>query len=173
MTTGSILLGAALLLLVILLVTRPFLTFNRARRAYISERHQLETEKEALLLQIQQLDFDHDTGKIPSPIHERQRSVLVEEAAEVIKSLDNLKANGRAPGGRLQEIEAAIARLRGPAPSSEPEAEAGPPAPTPVAGKTAFCPQCGAQVDRTDKFCANCGHALQRNQETAAAGHPS
>jgi hypothetical protein len=169
-----------LLIVVALFLARPFLMLGRARRAYISERRQLETAKEALLLQIQHLDFDHDTGKIPTPIHERQRAVLVEEAAEVMKALDALKATIRSAKGSETEIEATIARIRGEAletapqtaPQTAPHSHSMPAAvPTPAAprnGPTAFCTQCGAQVARTDKFCANCGHALAT--ETTAAG---
>jgi len=168
----------ALLIAVLTLLARPFLMLDHAQRAFISERHQLETEKEALLLQIQQLDFDHDTGKIPTPIHERQRAKLVEEAADVIQKLDSLKANRRGEQGREGEIEAIIARLRqtAPPPAADTPVAAPPVAATPAApparaanGQTAFCTQCGAQVQRSDKFCASCGHALQAPAATGAA----
>lgn len=45
-------------------------------------------EKEALLDQIQALDFDLETGKIPTEVHALQRERLLEQATAVLQELD-------------------------------------------------------------------------------------
>jgi hypothetical protein len=132
----------------------------------------LATQKEALLVHIQALDFDFETGKIPEQDYQAQRAELVAEATAVLKQLDALPefspddfpshAAGR--GTRDAEIEAAIARQRR-ARSAE-----GPPAPAAGNGtgngRGRFCPVCGEPTDPDDKFCAHCGQPLIQAQPT-------
>ena len=184
MATGSILLGVALLVLVGLFIARPFLR-PLEKEATLTERQLLEEEKEAWLDQIQALDFDHDTGKIPTELHEKQRAHLVEQATAVLRELDSAEGGQPVvfaePAGQAVEvdddvdkdieIEAAIARLRRqrsqkaatPAPAITSAASA------PANGHARFCPQCGTPTDPEDRFCANCGHNLVLNRSTKTA----
>ncbi|MEZ4646839.1 MAG: zinc ribbon domain-containing protein [Chloroflexota bacterium] len=171
MTAGSILLGIALLIAVGLYLAYPFWgASQRGRQERKNQRDWLVEQKDALLAQIQALDFDHETGKIPTEVHAFQRTRLMAEATEVLKQLDSLT------GGVSDEaIEAAIARARS-AQAPQTKAAAAPRAAvdeemeqaiararqqkTAVNGRTNFCPQCGTRVSGADKFCAACGHKL-------------
>ncbi len=176
---GSILLGLALLFLIALYVSRPFLQGRRRADADISDREALLAQKDALLERIRLLDFEHETGKMPDGEHRRQRAQLVQEAAAVLKQLDALEpaqATNGAPGRIEQEIEAAIASVRkGPDSANAPEqieaavqnlrrptpsTEAAAPAQAANGGEQGagrFCSQCGNPRDAGDKFCAYCG----------------
>lgn len=168
MTPGSILLGLALILLVALYILRPFLapSTHTTRPLTASQRQKLLARKEALLNRIRDLDFDHETGKIPAAEHQQQRLILLNEAAAILRQLDQsaTAGSGTAPSPD-DEIEAAIARLRQ-------ERTASPLPDRATTTTTArnghsqikFCPQCGKPTDPDDRFCAYCGHALRRPQ---------
>ncbi len=152
MTIGSTLIGVALVLLVGLYLARPFLKREIISDHPATRREQLLNEKEAILTQIQQLDFDVDTGKIPSEVHQSQREEMVAEAAQILKALDELESH---PSAIDAEIEAAVARIRqGDTAVAEPVSAA-------RNGKGGYCSQCGSPTDAGDKFCTNCGHKLQ------------
>lgn len=142
MTTGSLLLALALLILVLLFVARPFLLPTPAP-ARLSEQQALLAQKEALLAQIKALDFDVETGKLETADYEAEREMLLTQATAVLRQLDET-ADVEA------EIEAAVNRLRGQTAKFE---------------NVNFCPQCGTRVSADDKFCINCGQQLR---ETAA-----
>ncbi|MEZ4593931.1 MAG: zinc ribbon domain-containing protein [Chloroflexota bacterium] len=180
MATGSILLGMAILLLTGLFIARPFLRPQEDEEELTEYQHLLE-EKEHLLDHIQALDFDHDTGKIPTEVHQVQRARLMEEATAVLQKLDHWSGAtpdvvpvAEDPVDVDIEIEAAIARLRrqrGQSPktavSATPPAAAS--AVTAVNGHARFCPQCGTPTDSGDRFCANCGHNLTLESSTKTA----
>ncbi len=158
MTIGSVLLGAALLILVGVYLARPFLQKKDEAERPLTQRERLLNEKEAVLAEIRQTDFDFETGKIPADVHERERALLVAQAADVLRRIDEYDAQPNPVGA---EIEAAVARIR------RQEATAVPPTAVPPNRQGKFCPQCGAPTDPGDKFCASCGHKL-----TAAALTP-
>ncbi|MBK8903739.1 MAG: zinc ribbon domain-containing protein [Anaerolineaceae bacterium] len=178
MAIGSILVGLALLMLVGIFIARPFLR-PQDRPAALTEQELLLAEKEALLDQIQALDFDHETGKLPTEVHALQRERLVEQATAVLQAID---AAGSAPThipDKVEdappvdvdtdiEIEAAIARLRQQR-SQEPAAPAAAAAAPLNNGHTRFCPQCGTPTDPGDRFCAHCGHNLTLTTSTKTA----
>ena len=147
MTSGSILLGLALLLLVALVLARPFLLRQRPRRERTTLRPALLARKETLLAQIRELDFDHDTGKVPDELYQPQRQQYIQEAAAILQHLEQVAP----PAGPANEIEAAIeasvARLR------QTERER-------ANGHHRYCPQCDRPVIQSDNFCAVCGHKL-------------
>jgi NADH pyrophosphatase NudC (nudix superfamily) len=146
MTAGSILFSVALLVLVGLYLARPFL-LPHERVEHLPESERLQQGKDALLRQIQALDFDHATGKIPDEVHETERAQLVREAAVLLQQIDQLAAS---PDNVIEaDIEAAVAQLRQQRPVA-----------TATNGQGRFCPQCGQPTDPGDKFCAHCGHQL-------------
>ncbi len=181
MTTGSVLLALALLVLVGLFVVQPLLDTRRRRRPRKTVRLELLAEKEALISQIQALDFDFETGKFPELDYQLQRARLMGRATEVLRQLDRLdelaKGDGGAhPAGEIGRalameagIEAAVTQLRErPAQLTRPATNTSPdvvrerrPAHN-GAGK--YCPQCGHPTDPGDKFCARCGHKLSLTQ---------
>ncbi|MCA9897684.1 MAG: zinc-ribbon domain-containing protein [Anaerolineales bacterium] len=172
MATGSILLGMALLVLTGLFIARPFMR-PRNEEGDLTEYQLLQEEKEHLLDQIQALDFDLDTGKIPAEVHQLQRARLMEDATAVLKSIDRAGGDGEdtaiVPDAVDMdiEIEAAIARIR-----QQRRHKKSAPAPTvsvATNGHARFCSQCGTPTDPDDRFCANCGHKLTLESSTKTA----
>ena len=164
LTIGSVLLGLALVLVVMLVLSRPFLVHpDQLVRPAKKQKalHRLISEKDAVLDEIRDLDFDHDTGKIPTEVYEPQRAHMMAHAAELLKTIDARKQRRKKPRPSVtQDIETAVAQLRR---SSAPAAAA--PAPKAKAnGSHKFCSECGQPVDPTDKFCTACGQPLRTTQ---------
>ncbi|WP_420641373.1 zinc ribbon domain-containing protein [Candidatus Leptofilum sp.] len=173
MATGSILLGIALLVLTGLFIARPFLRPQEEERE-LTAYQQLLAEKEVLLDQIRALDFDHETSKIPTEVHEIQRTRLIEQATAVLKDIDEADGDS-VPVESVDdivdvdiEIEAAIARTRRQR-SQKGAVPAAMPASAATNGHARFCPQCGTATDPGDRFCANCGHGLALESSTKTA----
>jgi hypothetical protein len=177
MSIGSLLLGATLLILVGLFLARPFLLSNARYGRRKGLRQELLAQKEAILAQIQVLEFDYETGTLPEQEYKQQRPQLVAEAAEILERLDNVPgpAEPTSTGGIDNEIEAAVAALRQRQPRPVPRKTAPqPPPPIPTAaekpvlvnGQVKFCAQCGQAVEEGDKFCAYCGHKIIQPQPT-------
>ncbi|MCB8976871.1 MAG: zinc ribbon domain-containing protein [Ardenticatenaceae bacterium] len=183
MAIGSILVGVALLVLVGIFIARPFLR-PQERPVALTEQQQLLEEKEAILDQIQALDFDHETGKIPTEVHALQRERLMAEATAVLQELDaaggdptyvfaeaeDMASPDVTPSLDVDtdiEIEAAIARMR--QQRSQAPVAAAVAAATVSNGHARFCPQCGTPIDPGDRFCAHCGHNLTLTTSTKTA----
>ena len=109
-STGAILLGLALLIVVLLFLVRPFFR-TQTQGSEASRRQELLLRKEGLLDAIRTLDFDHDTGKIPDQEYELQHALLMREAADALKALDELPP-GVVDDDVYGQIEAAIDALR-------------------------------------------------------------
>lgn len=119
MGIGSLLMGAALALVVALYVGRPFLKGQLERQEALSAREALLAQKEALLHRIRALDFEYETGKMPDGEYHRQRAYFMQEAATVLKELDSLAAGEQGKGAAQPiprdvetDVEAAIAAAR-------------------------------------------------------------
>jgi hypothetical protein len=179
MEIGSILLILALLVLVILFISRPFFAkeksvSDQASRLQDHEHSFLLAERDRLLNALQELDFDYDLHKVPEEDYAAQRGVLLQRGADVLRRLDALEAQSDA-GKAEDRIEAAIAARR---------AAASPAAVAPNGRKQAvavtapddaleamladrrrvrqekaagFCSQCGGPVQKSDQFCPRCG----------------
>ena len=177
MDLGSILLGLALLLLVGFLVARPLLVGgqDRERAARGGQADTLLFERERLLAQLRDLDFDHATSKIADDDYTAQRAALVAQGVAVLKQLDALgisaaPANGSAAGTAGEtpedEIEAAIAAARGrmggmpvaaAAEAIEARVRAARAVPPTAEAAGLACGECGAAVQPADRFCPKCG----------------
>jgi hypothetical protein len=177
LTLGSILLGAALVIVVVLFLARPFAARqDEAARAGREEIDALLLRKESLLRDIRELDEDYDSAKVAPELYRHTRPQLVKEAALVMKQLDErgYVETGVAPAGVDAQIEAAVRRLRTPEQVDE-EIEAavrGARAKSSVAdsdGSISLCPQCGHRVEADDRFCSNCGHHLAHPSKPAQA----
>ncbi len=147
MTTGSILLTIALIIVLLLYLLRPFLIASTLSEKQTVQQ-QLLAQKEQLIDQIRALDFDQITNKIPEEVYQAQRYHLIRQAALVTQQLDSYTAD---PADIETAIETAVARLRH-QPQASPPSNGQP---------SRFCPQCGQATDANDKFCAACGHQLQ------------
>ncbi len=166
LTPGAILLGIALLVLVLLVVGRPFL-LRRTQEAQPTTREALQAQKEAYLQQIVDLDFDHETGKVPDAAYQQERQQLLIQAALILRQLDTL-SNGHkrveegvatvATADPEAQIEQAILALR------QQRSTSTRPSLPPNGGSQAYCPNCGRAVKAADNFCRSCGHSLR--QET-------
>ena len=175
MSIGSILLGLALFIVVATILAYPYLAAQQHELP--SEYERLEASKELLLGEIRILDFDHETGKIPTESYEVERRGLVAEAARIMQKLDALPQSRRPAVDDLDDmddtgdLEAAIAALRQTGtqrkPKGKKEKMAAPvvATATPVAPSNGrFCTECGQPVKSNDKFCASCGHKLASSQ---------
>ena len=181
MTIGSVLLGLALLVLVGLYIARPLMAPSAEIRQRESRYNDLLAAKESYLIQIRDLDFDYQTGKVPEEEYESQRAELMADATEILKMIDEIEGAAMMVSPEPQsnqsaasiedidsDIEAAILRIRHThqAPGTveyEPEtAEAA--ASSERGGEVKFCPQCGKSTDPNDKFCVNCGAKLKDPQ---------
>lgn len=179
MDLGSILLGAALLIVVAFAVARPLLDQASARDRAPGPAEGLLFERERLLTALRDLDFDHATGKLVEDDYAAQRAQLVAQGADVLRQLDALDA---APDGADQmqadqdsEIERAIARRRArplPAAASDDEIEraiaqrrsraAARPANAParLPAEDGIEAEAARNQHRV-RFCAQCGQPLQ------------
>jgi hypothetical protein len=181
MDLGSIFLILALAILVILLVSRPFLEApgrpekitaeeNEKTPASGSEespvsdpgqahpdRSALLAERERLISALQELEFDHELGKIPAEDYPAERMALLEAGANVLRQLDadearelavkqeaDLSSPSTQPSSariEIDELENMIAAHRR----------------THKESTTGFCPKCGNPVHKSDRFCSRCG----------------
>ncbi len=161
MATGSILLGIALLILVGLFLARPLLQASRQEQKRFSHRQTLLAEKDAILDQIRDLDFDHDTGKMPDEIHERQRAQLMENAAAILQQLEQVDGSASDRPDAVESdvdaaIEAAVTQVRQGKPKQKQAKQVRASGPT----QAGFCPNCGKPFDADDNFCVSCGRKL-------------
>jgi hypothetical protein len=163
MDIGSIFLILALLILVAAFITQPL----RERRsvAVSEEEHTLShllAERDRLLTALAELDFDHDLGKIPQEIYPLQRGNLLERATEVLRQLDETPD---AVVGMDTHLEAKISEHKAKVAAGDDPLEAmiatrrqsRKPA---TVTKVKFCPNCGEKIQAGDRFCTNCGAAL-------------
>lgn len=165
MDLGALSLLLALALLVGVIISRPLFfkgTEGPAVSASLPEEHQRSTllaERDRLLTALQELEFDHNLGKVPEEDYPEQRAGLVKSTAEVLRQLDTVPAAPALAGepaasqettpqsavanGDLEALIAAHRRAR------------------PLDGKAVgFCSKCGKPATRSDKFCSRCGTAL-------------
>jgi hypothetical protein len=183
LTIGSVLLGIALLLIVILYLARPFvMPEDEAVRLDREEVDGLVLRRDALLRQIRDLDDDMEAAKVAPELYQRNRPLLVRQAAVIMQQLD---AHGYsdAPAAPIAadldaQMEAAVRRLRTPeqvdadieaavraARAAAPVAATVPSA----AAAVGFCPRCGRRVEADDRFCPKCGYAFAQEPAKARA----
>jgi hypothetical protein len=166
--TGSVLLIISILILVGLIVFRPFysnfppfiidkLPFDGLGKA--EERLTgLALERDRLFSAMQELDTDHELQKIPDEAYLSRRNEFRNAAAGILKQIDDLDAHIqslsaadnepavkspaiRLPDDKMDEIEEMIAARR----RSRHEKSAG------------FCPRCGKVIQKSDQYCPTCG----------------
>ncbi len=165
MDIGSIFLILSLAILVALFVARPFI--EARRRLSTQEEHEISSllaERETVLRALQELDFDYDLGKIPEEEYPQQRQALLARGAEVLRRLDELQKASPADAAE-DRLEAAIAARRA---ARLGEVSPDDPVEAAIAARkrqrqekaAGFCTQCGAPLQRSDKFCPRCGTAV-------------
>jgi hypothetical protein len=187
MDLGSIFLILALLVAVIIFVSRPLFNnlseTDRIDGSY--DDHVLSSlmaERDQILDAIQELDFDHALDKIPDSEYPIQRQMLVDRGIEVLQILDDatskdVLAENASAADFSSHLEAAIATRR----QNLQDAETGTPAQSEtraidpndnleylIANRrrerkekaAGFCPKCGGPVQKSDQFCPKCGYQL-------------
>lgn len=188
MDIGSILLILALLVLVALFVSRPF--FEQRQKVFsphlLSDQadHELSAllaERDRILNALQELDFDHALGKIPSEDYPVQRAILLQQGADTLRQLDGLQAETPAEAAE-ERLEAVIAARRADARQVAAGRGAGRNGgeAAPSLGRAdddietllanrrrarqekaaGFCAQCGGPLQKSDRFCPKCGASV-------------
>lgn len=180
MELGAIFLILALLVLVGLFVSRPFMESRRSF-SISAEEHELSSlmaERDSLITALQELDFDHVLGKIPAEDYPNMRTALLGHAADVLRRIDEIEPQKNAASDAESRVEAAIAarradasvaKLPDSAPSLVPMYDEDDDLEDLIAARRAqrkeksggFCPNCGKPVLRSDRFCPSCGKAIR------------
>ena len=188
MDVGSIFLILALVLVVALFVGRPFLQSrsvplqSEAADRAEHRRSTLLADRDRLLTSLQELDFDYRLGKIPGEDYPVMRSSLMQNAAKVMRQLDEIQGVGKSPDSAEDLIEQVIAARRADAAVIRSNGgAAAKPAPSPEATgvgqddiedllasrkrerqekSAGFCPKCGKPAQKSDRFCSRCGTTL-------------
>jgi hypothetical protein len=179
MDIGSIFLILALMVLVILIVTRPF--FEHKTVLVSQEEHDhssLLAEQDRILDALTEIDFDYSMGKIPEEEYPLQRGILLRKGSEVLRQLEQYQGRQASQTTRKthDRLEAWVA-------------EGAPAAGTPQAASSTrqddpedelevliasrrrsrqeksagFCPKCGVPLQKSDLFCPKCGERLKQS----------
>lgn len=169
MEISSIFLVLAVLVLVSIYLYAPFT--GRTRRARMNESHEvsaLKAERDRVINSLQELDFDHNLGKIPVEDYPEQRAALLKKGADILRKLDEIVPVVSSARNAEARIETAAAAGR--ADSSAQAAQLGDEdLEAMIAARrkehksksAGFCPKCGKPVLISDKFCPSCGKALK------------
>lgn len=151
MDLGSAFLLLALVILVGLFITKPFLQVNPpADRQY--PRPDLLAEREKVLTTLQELDFDAELGKVPPDEYAVQRAELLQKGASILRELEEVSASPdikksiEPASVQVDEVEELIATRRREIAARR---------------RSGFCPKCGGPVYQNDTFCSRCGEKLE------------
>jgi hypothetical protein len=169
MDLGAVFFLLSVLILVGMYLYAPFI--SRTRRIDAHEEHELSSllaERDRLITSLQELDFDHNLGKIPEQDYPVQRAELLRKGADVLRQLD-ARQPGMTAGGPVETRLERAAAGRADAPASsgltDDEIESMLAARRRmikmIKEKSAgFCPRCGQAVLVSDRFCPACGKSL-------------
>jgi zinc-ribbon domain len=170
MELSSLFLVLAVIVIVGIYLYAPFTTrAKRYRQADSNEVSALKAERDRVINSLQELDFDHDLGKIPAEDYPDQRALLLQKGAQVLRKLDELapaSSSAIHPEARIEKATAAGRADRG---SSSPALEGSDEElESLIAARrkehksksAGFCPKCGKPVLVSDKFCPSCGKSL-------------
>jgi hypothetical protein len=175
MDIGSLLLVLAVTLIVAGFVARPLMD-RAVRPDSTAGTSDLTTQREAVLTELRELDFDHDTGKMIEEDYQVQRNRLVETGARILRALDQLQpapadednierlvaARRRRSTADDAAVERKVAARRQSPVVTDDEIEQAVAARRSKAGAAAgpACPKCRNAVLSSDKFCPHCGAKL-------------
>lgn len=178
MDIGSIFLFLALVTLVAFFIVQPFLNRRSAVIRPVSAKQpilNLQSERDRVILALQELDFDYALGKVPEEDYPPQRNALLQQGAEVLQKLDALQPQSAARraqdrledalAARRQAISQAASEMVAPKQdenlevliSARRRARNGT---SPREKSVGFCPQCGKSIQKSDRFCPKCGTEL-------------
>jgi hypothetical protein len=168
MELGSIFLLVAVVVLIGIFLYAPFTA--RSRRSRISETLEvsaLKAERDRVINSLQELDFDHNLGKIPTEDYPAQRSQLLQKGADILRKLDELTSVFTSDSNVESRIEQAAAAVRAdssaemkPLDDDDLESMIASRRKEHKSRSAGFCPKCGKPVLVSDKFCPSCGKSL-------------
>jgi rubrerythrin len=168
MELGSIFLILAVVVLIGIFLYAPFTA--RARRTRVNETLEvsaLKAERDRVINSLQELDFDHNLGKIPTEDYPAQRAQLLQKGADILRKLDELTSTFISDSNVESRIEQAAAAVRADSSSTvEPlddddlESMIASRRKEHKSKSAGFCPKCGKPVLVSDKFCPSCGKSL-------------
>jgi hypothetical protein len=169
MDIGAIFLLLSVCLLTGLFIARPFLERRRVTSVSADDQQlsALLAERDRLITALQELDFDHTLGKIPSDDYPAMRTSLLQRASDVLRSLDILQPQNSDDSDAESRVEAVIAARRADAAIQKVEKRevSDDDLDELISSRRAarkeksagFCTKCGKPVLRSDRFCPNCG----------------
>ncbi len=167
MEISSILLVLAVIVLVGMYVYAP-LTQN-ARKIRAGESHELsalKAERDRVINSLQELDFDHNLGKVPAEDYPEQRAALLQKGADILRKLDELAPVATSKNAEAR-IEKAAAAARADSSSSaeisddDIESMIAQRRKQHTSKSAGFYLKCGKPVLVSDTFCPSCGKSLQ------------
>src|SRR4030065_1778311 len=177
MDIGSLFLILAILIPVVIFISRPLLERGPPPVSHAEQDvSTLLAKRDQVVATIQELDDDYNLGKIPSEVYPNQRMTLLQNGADVLRQID---AYQEAPAAETAEdrLEAALVSRRQTFESTKNQGRKNGNAVPPVPdddleqriasrrrlhqGKAGgFCPKCGRPVQADDRFCPKCGTTL-------------
>ena len=124
-----------------LYVSAPLLKERRVEKMladYYEETalHHLLSRKDSIYTAIKDLEFDHKTGKLSDEDYAELREKFEQQAAAVLKEIDDLQSGKRAASSKKRKTAV--------------KAET----------KVRFCSACGQKVEPGAKFCPACGERV-------------
>jgi hypothetical protein len=175
MDIGSIFLILALMVLVILIVIRPFFEHKAVSVSAEEQEHSLLlAEQDRILDALMELDLDHSMGKIPDEDYPLQRGALLLKGSNILRRLEQFQGKKAARTTRkahdkleawVSEGAAGEAVLTHSSQHDDPEDELE----LLIASRrrsrqeksAGFCPKCGGPLQKSDLFCPKCGERLK------------
>ncbi len=189
LTLGSMLLGGALVVVVVLYLVRPLMDPDTAADfTDMEEIELLQSRKYALLKKIQELDDDLEANKVAPELYAHDRPRLVKQTALVMQQLDTLEAHEAAAAGVPlsadisdqaaidAQIEAAVRQRRSPAQVDD-DIEAAirrrrAAATTAAAVAVPATPSTPADSAAKARYCPQCGRPVEADDRFCpACGH--
>ena len=170
MDIGAIFLILAVLILVVMFISAPFM---KKQRKHVQEDHEISSllaENERILNALQELEFDNKLGKIPSEDYPGMRKALMQKGVSILHQLDEYQQT-ISPLEAEKIIEATIAARRvdltmdsnpdGGDADEELESMIANRRISQKAKSAGFCPKCGNPILMSDTFCPKCGNNLK------------
>lgn len=156
MDLASVMAILAIAILAIAFIARPLIEKEEFAVTEKGKRTStLMAERDRVVTVIQELELDHEMGKVSQQDFEIQRRDLIRQGASILKQLDGLgvgEAVESANGNVLKEldakIEAEIKRRRQLIDE------------VPGEDQPDVCGQCGSKLQAGDRFCSHCGAAV-------------
>lgn len=136
-------------------------------------RTMLLHEKEAVLENIRDLEFEHEAGKISERDYEAQNAALRERAKEILKLLDEDVAPYRKEADallarRLSEVAKPPYRDRGASKTSGSDVDESGAGESDEPDADQLCGSCSTRNDADADFCKKCGKSLTADPDGAS-----